>query len=76
MRWIDSMMVWSHTVLKFGFRFWTNLSLGVRASDAFDLSMVGYLLELFYEGAPIGATMMMRRLSSAEFQQVLPPILG
>jgi hypothetical protein len=62
--------------LKFGFRFWTNLSLGVWASNASDLPMVGYLMELFCEGAPARATMMMRRLSSVEFQQVLPPISG
>jgi hypothetical protein len=60
MRWIDSMMVWSRMALKPGFRFWANLSLSVQASDAFDLSMVGYLLEMFCEGAPIGANMMMR----------------
>jgi hypothetical protein len=48
MRWIDSMMVWSHTVLNSGFRFWTNLSLGVQASDASDPLIVGYLLELSY----------------------------
>jgi hypothetical protein len=73
---IDSMMDWSCTMLKFGFRLWANLSLGVQASDTFDLLMVGYLLELFYEGAPAGATMMMRRPCSAEFHQLLPPISG
>jgi hypothetical protein len=69
-------MIWSHTALKSGFRFRTIQSLDVRASDASDLLMVGYLLELFYDGAPIGATRMMRRPSSAEFQQALPSISG
>jgi hypothetical protein len=59
-----------------GFRFRIFLSLGVRASDASDLLMVGYLLELFYEGPPAGATMMMRWPSLVRFPQVLPPILG
>jgi hypothetical protein len=43
-----------------GFRFRIILSMGIQALDASDVSMVGYLLELFYEGAPTGATMMMR----------------
>jgi hypothetical protein len=63
MHWTDSMMVWSHIALKSEFRFWANLSLGVRAADASNLPMVRYLLELFYEGAPVGVTMMMRRPS-------------
>jgi hypothetical protein len=46
--------------LKSEFRFWANLSLGVQASNASDLLMVGYLLELFYEGNLARATMMMR----------------
>jgi hypothetical protein len=54
-------------MLKSEFRFWIILSLGIQASDASDLPMVGYLLELFCEGAPAEATMMMRRPSSAEF---------
>jgi hypothetical protein len=62
--------------LKSGFRFWANLLLGVRASDAFNLLMIEYMLELFCKGAPTGATMMMRCPSSAGFQQVLPPISG
>jgi hypothetical protein len=62
------MMLWSHMALKSGFKFRTNLLLGVRASLASDLSMMGYLLELFYEGGPVGATMMMRQPSSVEFQ--------
>jgi hypothetical protein len=62
--------------LKSEFRFWIILSLGVRALDASDLPMVGYLLELLCEVAPVGATMIMRRPSLVEFQQVLSPILG
>jgi hypothetical protein len=45
--WIDSMIVWSLTILKFGFRFQIILLLGVRALDASDPPIVGYLLELF-----------------------------
>jgi hypothetical protein len=60
MRWIDSRIVWSYTVLKSGFRFWTSLALGVWASDAFDLPMVGYLLELLCDGSSLGATMQIR----------------
>jgi hypothetical protein len=63
-------------MLKSGFRFWTNLSLGVQASHASALPMVGYLLELFCEGTLARVTMMIRQPSSVEFQQVLPPILG
>jgi hypothetical protein len=54
------MMVWSRTALKSGFKFWANLSLRVQASDASDLLMVEYLLELLCEGAPVGATIMIR----------------
>jgi hypothetical protein len=46
-RWIDSMILWSLTVLKSGFRLRTILLLGVRASDASDPPMIGYLLKLF-----------------------------
>jgi hypothetical protein len=45
--WIDSMIIWSLTVLKFEFRFRTILLLGVRALDDSDPPMVGCLLELF-----------------------------
>jgi hypothetical protein len=60
MRWIDSMVVWSRTALNSGLRFWTNLFLGVRASDALNPLMVGYLVELFRDGALVGPTMLMR----------------
>jgi hypothetical protein len=69
-------MVRSRTVLMYEFKFRANLLLGVRASYASDLLMVGYLLKLFWEGAPVGATMMMRQPSSVGFQHVLPPISG
>jgi hypothetical protein len=62
--------------LKSGFRLEANLLLDVRVSNVPDLPMAGYSLELFYEGALAGATMMMRRPSSTEFQQVLSPISG
>jgi hypothetical protein len=55
-------------MLKSGFKFWIISSLGVQASDASHLPMVGYLLELLCEGALIGATMMIRRPSSVESQ--------
>jgi hypothetical protein len=55
------MIVWSQMALKSKFRFWIILSLGVRASNASELPMIGYLLELFYEESPAGATIMMRR---------------
>jgi hypothetical protein len=62
--------------LKSEFRFWIIPSLVIRASDAFDLPMMEYRLELFCDGAPVGATMMIRRPSSVEFQQMIPLILG
>jgi hypothetical protein len=46
-RYIDSKIVWSHMVLKSGFRFQMMLLLGVLALNALDPLMVGYLLELF-----------------------------
>jgi hypothetical protein len=46
MHWIDSMMVWSRTALKSEFKFQIILSSGLRASDASDLPMVGYWLEV------------------------------
>jgi hypothetical protein len=42
------------------FRFWTSLTLGVRAIDASDLPMVGNLLELLCDGSSLGATMQIR----------------
>jgi hypothetical protein len=54
MRRIDSKIVWSCTTLKSGFRFWTSPTLGVRALDAYDLPIVGYLLELFCDGSSLG----------------------
>jgi hypothetical protein len=52
------------------------LALGVPASDASDLLMVGYLLELWRDGSPFGATVKMRRPSLAEFPQALISISG
>jgi hypothetical protein len=40
--------------LKFRFKFQIMPALGVRASDASDLPMVGYLLELLCDGSPFG----------------------
>jgi hypothetical protein len=56
MGWIDSMIVWSCMALKSGFRFQIIPLLGIRASDASDLSMVGYQLELLCDGSPAGET--------------------
>jgi hypothetical protein len=56
MRWIDSTMVWSHTVL-----------LGICISDTSDPLIVGYLLELLEEGTLAGPTMLMRRASTTGF---------
>jgi hypothetical protein len=61
MHWIDSMMVWSCTALKSIFKFWTILLLGVWALDALDPLMVGYLLELLWEFALVGPTILMRQ---------------
>jgi hypothetical protein len=61
--------------LKSVFRFWIIPSLDVRASDASDLLMMGYQLELLCEGSPAGATMMIRRPFSVESPQVLPQIM-
>jgi hypothetical protein len=46
--------------LKPGFKFWTKLSLGVLASDASDLLMVGYLLVVVLDRSSFGATMSIR----------------
>jgi hypothetical protein len=54
-------------MLMSGFKFQIIPSLGVQASDASDLPMVGYLLELLCDDALAGATMMIRRPSSVEF---------
>jgi hypothetical protein len=62
--------------LKSGFRFRTNLALGVWASDVSDLPIVGYLLELLRDRSLFGATIRMRRMSSMEFSYALAPISG
>jgi hypothetical protein len=49
--------------------------LGVWASDVSDPLMVGYLLELLWDAALAGPTMLMRRASTAGFRQMLPPPL-
>jgi hypothetical protein len=62
--------------LKSGFRFRANPALGVSVSDVPDLPIVGYPLELLRDQSPFGATIRMRRLSSADFPQALAPISG
>jgi hypothetical protein len=75
-RYIDSKIVWSHMVLKSGFRFQMMLLLGVLALNALDPLMVGYLLELFWELPPPGPKMLMPQASITGFQQTMPPISG
>jgi hypothetical protein len=60
MHWIDSIIVWSHIALKSRFRLRIILVFGIRASDASDLPMMGYLLELLCDGSLTGAIIMMR----------------
>jgi hypothetical protein len=50
-------IAWTQAALKPGFKFWTKLSLGVLASDASDLLMVGYLLVVVLDRSSFGATM-------------------
>jgi hypothetical protein len=50
-------ITWTRTALKSGFRFQAKPPLGVRASDASDLSMVGYLLEVLLDRSPFRAAM-------------------
>jgi hypothetical protein len=67
-RWIDSVIVWSQTTLKYGLRFRTTLLLGVHASDASDPLIIGYHLKLLWEAALPRPTMLIRWASMAEFQ--------
>jgi hypothetical protein len=71
-----SIIGWTRTTLKSGFRFWTKPPLGVRALDASDLPMVGYLLVLLYHWSPFEPTMKIRRPPSAGSPLALVPILG
>jgi hypothetical protein len=60
MRWMVSIITWTRTTLKSRFKFRTKPPLGVQASDASDLSTVGYLLELLCDRSPFGVTMHIR----------------
>jgi hypothetical protein len=75
-RWMVSMIDCTRTTLKYGFKFRISHVLGVQASDASDLPMVGYPLELWRGWSSFGATIQMRRLVLAELSQVLTPISG
>jgi hypothetical protein len=55
-----SIITWTQTTLKSGFKFRTKPSLGVQVSDASDLPMVGYLLEVLFDRSPLEATMQIR----------------
>jgi hypothetical protein len=55
-----SIITWTQTALKSGFKFWTKPPLGVQVSDASDLPMVEYLLEVLFDRSPLGATMQKR----------------
>jgi hypothetical protein len=46
MHWMVFIIAWTWMTLKFGFKFRTKPLLDIRASEAFDLLIVGYLLEL------------------------------
>jgi hypothetical protein len=70
------MIIWTRMALKSGFRFQTNLTLWVWAPDVSDLPIVGYPLELWWDRSPFGATIRMKRLSSADSPHVLVSILG
>jgi hypothetical protein len=70
------MIVWSRTALESRFKFWIIPLLGVRASDASDLPMVGYLLELLCDGSLARANIKIKRPSPAESLQVPIPISG
>jgi hypothetical protein len=70
------MITWTRTTLKSRFRFRTSPALGVWAPDVSDLPIVGYPLELLQDRSPFGATIRMRRLSFADFPQVLALISG
>jgi hypothetical protein len=52
-----SIIAWTQTALKSGFTFRAKPPLGVWASDASDLLMVGYLLEVLLDRSPFRATM-------------------
>jgi hypothetical protein len=55
-----SIITWTQTALKSGFKFRTKPPLGVQVSDASDLPMVEYLLEVLFDRSPLGATMQKR----------------
>jgi hypothetical protein len=71
-----SIIAWTRTTLKSKFRFWIKPPLSVQTSDASDLPMVGYLLELLCDQSPFGATMQIRRPPSVGSAQALAPISG
>jgi hypothetical protein len=52
-----SIIVWTRTALKSGFRFRAKPPLGVQASDASYLLMVVYLLEVLLDRSPFRITM-------------------
>jgi hypothetical protein len=60
MRGMVSIIAWTRMTLKFGFRFRTKLVLRVQASNASDLPMVGYLLEMLFDRSSFGATIRTR----------------
>jgi hypothetical protein len=76
MRWMISIIVWTRTILKSGFKFRTKLPLGVQASDASDFPMVEYLLEVLFDRSPFETTMQIRQPPSVGSSQALAPISG
>jgi hypothetical protein len=71
-----SIITWTWIALKSEFKFQTKSPLTVWASDASDLPMVGYLLEVLFDRSPFGATMQIRQPPSSGSLQVLAPISG
>jgi hypothetical protein len=55
-----SRIAWTRTTLKSRFKFWTKPPLGVQVSEASDLPMVGYLLEMLFDQSAFGATIQIR----------------
>jgi hypothetical protein len=76
MHWMVSIIVYTRTTLKSGFKFRIKPPFGVQASDASDLSMMGYLLEMLCDRSQFGATMQIMRPLSAGSLQALVPISG
>jgi hypothetical protein len=76
MWWMVSIIAWTQTTLKYGSKFQTKPPLGIRASDASDLLMVGYLLELLCDQSPFGANHKDEAIASFGLPTGIGPNLG